>query len=71
MYSKDFAAMKQLIAPSTLKCIGKNQDFLEDRIKRQLQLPISKNYKLTITKLPSKVLTGSTITRPTRCRRLI
>jgi hypothetical protein len=59
MYSKDFAAMKQLIAPSTLKCIGKNQDFLEDRIKRQLQLPISRNYKLTITKLQSKVLTGS------------
>ena len=41
MASKDFAAMKQLFAPSTLKCIGKNEDFLQERIKRQLALPIS------------------------------
>ena len=52
MYSKDFAALKALFAPSTLKCIGKNQDFLIDRMKRQFALPISKKYKLTITKLP-------------------
>src|SRR5271155_687544 len=45
MYDKDYAAMKQLVAPSTLACIGKNDDFLHDRIKRQFELPISKDYK--------------------------
>jgi hypothetical protein len=59
MSSRDFGAMKQLFAPSTLKCIGQHQDFLQDRIQRQLALPISKNYKLTITKLPPNVMNGS------------
>ena len=52
MYAQDFAALKALFAPSTLKCIGKNQDFLIDRMKKQFALPISKKYELTITKLP-------------------
>ena len=59
MFLKDLAAMKQLIAPSVLKCIGKNQDFLNDRIKKQFALPISRNYHLTITKLPPNVLNPS------------
>jgi hypothetical protein len=63
MSDQDFAAMKQLIAPSTLKCIGEHEDFLHDRIKKQFSLPISKDYQLTITKLtpdainPSKLAT--------------
>lgn len=56
MYSRDFAQLKALIAPSTLKCIGKSEDFLIDRMKKQFELPISKNYKLTITKLPPGVM---------------
>jgi hypothetical protein len=56
MSSKDFGAMKQLIAPSTLKCIGQHQDFLQDRINRQLALPISTKYKLTITRLPPNIM---------------
>ena len=59
MYSKDFAAMQQLFSPLTLKCIGKNQDFLEDRIKRQFQLPISRKFKLTITKLSPNLFNQS------------
>jgi hypothetical protein len=59
MSSKDFGAMKQLIAPNTLKCIGPHQDFLQDRINRQLALPISTKYKLTITKLPANVMNAS------------
>ena len=59
MSSKDFGAMKQLFAPSTLKCIGKHDDFLQERITRQLSLPISKKYKLTITKLPPNVMNAS------------
>ncbi len=56
MSAKDFDALKALIAPSTLQCIGKNQDFLIDRMKKQFELPISKKYKLTITKLPQGVM---------------
>ncbi|MGH7923564.1 MAG: hypothetical protein ACREQH_03105 [Candidatus Binatus sp.] len=56
MYNKDFAALKQLIAPSTLKCLGKNQDFLEDRIRRQFALPINRKFQLSITKLPPNVM---------------
>jgi hypothetical protein len=56
MSAQDFAQLKLLIAPSTLKCIGKNEDFLIDRMKRQFALPISKKYKLTITKLPSGMM---------------
>ena len=59
MSAKDFAALKLLIAPSTLKCIGKNQDFLEDRIKKQFALPIDRKFKLTITKLPPNVMNAS------------
>jgi hypothetical protein len=59
MSSKDFAAMKQFVAPSTLKCIGKHDDFLQDRIDRLLALPISKKYKLTITKLPPNIMNAS------------
>jgi hypothetical protein len=56
MYNKDYAAMEKLFAPSTLKCIGKNRDFLHDRIRREFDLPISKNYRLTITRLPPKLM---------------
>jgi len=59
MSSRDFGAMKQLFAPRTLKCIGKHQDFLQDRIQRQLALPINKNYKLTITKLPPNIMNNT------------
>jgi hypothetical protein len=59
MFLKDPAAMKQLIAPSIVKCIGKNQDFLNDRIKKQFDLPISRNYHLTIVKLPPNVMNAS------------
>jgi len=59
MSSKDFGAMKQFVAPSTLKCIGKHEDFLQDRINRQLELPMSRKYKLTITKLPPNVMNNS------------
>ncbi len=63
MSNKNFDAMKQLIAPSTLKCIGEHEDFLHYRIKKQFELPISKDYHLTITKMtpdalnPSKLVT--------------
>jgi hypothetical protein len=56
MHSKDYAAMKPLFAPSTLKCIGKNEDFLQDRIKRQFELPMSRKFKLKITKLPLDIV---------------
>ncbi len=59
MYAKDFAAIKQLIAPSTMKCIGHNQNFLDDRIRKQLDLPISKNYHLTVTKLPPNLINAT------------
>jgi len=59
MSAKDFAAMKQLFAPSTLTCIGKHDDFLEDRIKKQLELPINRKFQLKITKLPPNIMTGS------------
>ena len=59
MASKDFAAMKQLIAPSTVKCIGKNQDFLQDRLNRQFALPISQKFKLTVTTLPPNIMNPS------------
>ncbi|MGA9721323.1 MAG: hypothetical protein WBQ86_02615 [Candidatus Binatus sp.] len=62
MYSKDYAAMAKLFAPSTLKCIGKNQDFLHDRIRREFDLPINKNYRLTITRLPPNVMIPNTYT---------
>src|SRR5208282_2032571 len=32
MSAQDFAGLKALFPPSTLKCIGKNQDFLIDRM---------------------------------------
>ncbi len=53
--AKDFAAMKDLFAPSTLKCIGNNQDYVIDRIKKQFALPMSTNYHLTITRLPADI----------------
>ena len=59
MHRKDYAAMKQVFAPSTLKCIGKNEDFLEDRIKRQFELPISRTFKLKITRLPANIVSAS------------
>ena len=55
MYLKDPTAIKQLIAPSTLKCIGKNEDYLDDRIRKQIALPISKDYHLTVIKLSANV----------------
>src|SRR5882757_3053917 len=59
MSAKDYAAMEELISPATLKCIGKNKDFLQERIKRQFALPISRNFKLTITKLPPNLMNKS------------
>lgn len=59
MYAKDFAAIKQLIAPSTMKCIGQNQNFLDDRIREQFELPISKNYHLTVSKLPPNLINAT------------
>jgi hypothetical protein len=59
MASKDYAAMRQLVAPSTLKCIGKNEDFLQDRFKRQFALPIDRKFNLKITKLPPHILNPS------------
>src|SRR5271166_5694574 len=56
MSNKDFAAMKALFAPSTLKCIGKHEDFLQDRIRKEFDLPTSRKYKLTITKLPQNAM---------------
>jgi hypothetical protein len=56
MYNNDYAAMEKLFAPSTLKCIGKNRDFLHDRIRREFDLPISKDYRLTVTRLPPNVM---------------
>jgi hypothetical protein len=53
--AKDFASMKDLFAPSAVKCIGNNQDYLIDRIKKQFSLPMSTNYHLTITRLPSDI----------------
>ncbi len=53
--AKDFGSMKELIAPSALKCIGNNQDYLIDRIKKQFSLPMSTNFHLTISKLPENV----------------
>ena len=52
MSAKDYDAIKELIAPSTLKCIGKNEDYLQERIRRQFELPISRKFTLKITKLP-------------------
>ena len=56
MASKDFAKAEQLFAPSTLKCIGKNQDFLQDRIKKQFALPMNRKFKLKVTKLPENIV---------------
>jgi hypothetical protein len=56
MVSKDYAALKLLIAPSALKCIGKHDDFLQDRMKRQFALPMSRKFKLKMSKLPAKVI---------------
>ena len=56
MVNKDYAAIKDLIAPSTLKCIGKNQNYLEDRIRRQFGLPMSRKFKLTINQLPPNLM---------------
>jgi hypothetical protein len=59
MSDQNFDAMKQLIAPSTLKCIGTHEDFLHYRIKKQFDLPISKDYHLTISKLPPDAMNPS------------
>jgi hypothetical protein len=59
MYAKDFAAIKQLIAPSTMKCIGQNQNYLDDRIRKQFELPVSKNYHVTVIKLPPDLMKAS------------
>jgi hypothetical protein len=67
MSAQDFAAMKQLIAPSTLKCIGEHEDFLHYRIKKQFELPISKDYHLTITKMtPDAINPSKLVTYPMR-----
>jgi hypothetical protein len=56
MTNKDYAAIKDQIAPSTLKCIGKNQEFLQDRIRRQLALPMSRKFTLKVTPLPPNLM---------------
>lgn len=56
MINKDYAALRDLTAPSTVKCIGKNEDFLQDRIRRQLELPMSRKYQLSISQLPSNLM---------------
>jgi len=56
MTNKDYAALKDLVAPSTLKCIGKNEDFLQDRIRKQLELPMSRKYQLSLSKLPPNLM---------------
>ena len=53
---RDEAAVSR---PSTVKCIGKNQDFLQDRLNRQFALPISQKFKLTITTLPPNIMNPS------------
>jgi hypothetical protein len=52
MKAKDYDAMELLVAPSTIKCIGKNKNFLQDRFHKQFSLPISTIYNLTVYKLP-------------------
>ena len=59
MSEKDYAAIKELIAPSTMKCIGKNEDFLEERIKRQFDLPINTKFTLKVIKLPDHITAPS------------
>ena len=59
MVRKDFAAIKLAIAPSTLKCIGTHEDFLQDRIKKQFALPMNRKFKLSITKLPPHVMNNN------------
>ena len=59
MAARDYDAMKLLISPSTMKCIGKNEDYLEDRLNRQFGLPISTKFKLTVSKLPADVIQKS------------
>ena len=56
MINKDYAALKEMVAPSTLKCIGKDEDFLQDRIRKQLELPMSRKYQLSISKLPPNLM---------------
>ena len=56
MLNKDYAALKEMVSPSTLKCIGKNDDFLQDRIRKQLELPISRKYQLSISQLPATLM---------------
>ncbi len=56
MSSKDFAAAKLLFAPSTLKCIGKNDDFLQDRIKKQFKIVGVSKYA-TYPVLPTHLMT--------------
>jgi hypothetical protein len=56
MVNKDYAAIRQAISPSTLKCIGTHDDFLQDRIKKQFALPMNRKFKLTINKLPPHVM---------------
>jgi hypothetical protein len=59
MDARDYDAMKLLIAPSTIKCIGKNEDFLQDRLQKQFGLPISKKFQLTVNKMPPKMINPS------------
>jgi hypothetical protein len=56
MLNKDYAGIKELIAPSTLKCIGDHQEFLQDRIKRQLELPMSHKFTLNVSQLPANIM---------------
>ena len=62
MINKDYGAIKDLIAPSTLKCIGKNQDFLQDRIRRQFELPMNRHFKLTVNQLPPNLMKATQYT---------
>jgi hypothetical protein len=67
MSNKDFGAITQAIAPSTLKCIGKHDDFLQDRIRKLFALPINTTYESTFSKLPDNAMHStkySTYTMP-------
>ena len=69
VYSRDLTAMKRLIAPSVLKCVGQDKDrqeFLDNRIKKQFGLPINKNYRLIVTKLDSVSKPSKYVTFPMR-----
>lgn len=52
--AQDNAAMRTLIAPSTLKCFDQSkQAFLNDWIEKQYRYPVAKDHKLSVGVLPT------------------